>query len=222
MGYRIARFLIRIILSLVCRMEVRGWDQGLTSGGFIIAANHVGRLEVPIVYYFLNRQDIIMLVAEKYKKSPVYRWFVKRLDGIYIDRFNADFAAMRETLKRLQKGGVLVMAPEGTRSTTGALIEGRDGASYLAAKAGVPIYPVGVTGTRDRQVIANLKRLRRSEVVINVGLPFTLPPIKGKDKEETLKAYTDEIMCRIAAQLPEDYRGIYADHPRLKELLGAS
>ncbi|NJN80793.1 MAG: hypothetical protein HC797_10190 [Anaerolineales bacterium] len=51
------------------------------------------------------------------------------------------------------------------------------------------------------------------------GEPFTLPPIPRDKREETLKQYTDEIMCRIAVMLPKHNRGFYADHPRLKELL---
>jgi 1-acyl-sn-glycerol-3-phosphate acyltransferase len=43
--------------------------------------------------------------------------------------------------------------------------------------------------------------------------------LPARDREETLQRYTDEIMCQIAALLPEEYRGVYRDHPRLKELL---
>lgn len=219
MGYRIARWIIKIVMSLICRVEVRGIEHVPAQGSYIVAANHVGRLEVPVVYTLLDRRDIIMLAAEKYRENALTAWFFKQLNGIFIDRFNADYAALRETLKRLKKGGVLVMAPEGTRSKSGALIEGRDGASYLASVSGAPVIPVGVTGTRDREVLANLKRLRRSRVVLNVGPAFTLPALKSQEREEKLKEYTDEIMCQIAALLPEDYRGVYADHPRLKELL---
>jgi 1-acyl-sn-glycerol-3-phosphate acyltransferase len=52
-----------------------------------------------------------------------------------------------------------------------------------------------------------------------VGPAFTLPPFEGKDRDALLQQYTDEVMCRIAALLPEERRGAYADHPRLKELL---
>ena len=162
-----------------------------------------------------------MLVAEKYREIPLVPWLVKLLDGIWVDRFNADMGAVREALRRLHKGGVLTLAPEGTRSKTGALIKGWAGASYLAAKAGAPIIPVALVGTEDRVVLSNLQRLKRSPIVAYAGKPFTLPPLPNKDREAALEADTDEIMCRIAALLPPDYRGVYADHPRLKELLAA-
>jgi 1-acyl-sn-glycerol-3-phosphate acyltransferase len=115
-----------------------------------------------------------------------------------------------------------VIAPEGTRSPNNALIQGWDGASYIAAKAGLPILPVGVAGSSDKEVVHRLKHFTRLDVTIRVGPVFFLPPIESKKRDEQLAGFTDEIMCRIAAQLPEAQRGIYAQHPRLKELLADS
>jgi len=158
-------------------------------------------------------------VAEKYQKYGIVRWLVTKLDAIWLERFEADFHAIRETLERLKAGGVLVIAPEGTRSTTRGLLPGRPGASYMAAKSGLPVVPVAVTGTEDELVKARLKHLKRLDIRVRVGVPFTLPPAKGPERDAILQQGTDEIMCRIAALLPESYRGVYADHPRLKELL---
>lgn len=222
MGYKIARIFIKFLVWLLVRVEIIGSENLPPSGNFILASNHTGRLDAILVYSVLDRRDIIMLVAEKYQKLALARWFVKQLDAIWIDRFNADFAALREALKRLRKGGVLVLAPEGTRSKTGKLIEARPGVSYLAAKAGVPIIPVALTGTEDSFVIHELSRLRRPRAVARAGQPFTLLPLDDKNRDAILQKYTDEIMCRIAALLPAEYHGDYSDHPRLKELLEES
>jgi 1-acyl-sn-glycerol-3-phosphate acyltransferase len=69
-------------------------------------------------------------------------------------------------------------------------------------------------------VVDNLKRLRRSHFVLKGGPTFIIPPLPKEGRDEALKAATDEIMCHIAAILPPRYRGVYADHPRLKVLLG--
>jgi 1-acyl-sn-glycerol-3-phosphate acyltransferase len=221
MAYKFARSLIRLILSIFTRLEVVGAENMPSSGSLIIAANHLGRLDVPLVYYFLDRPDVILLIAEKYQKIPLVGWIVNRLDGIWVDRFNADFRAMRQALARLRAGGVLVLAPEGTRSPTEKLLEAKPGAGYLAAKAGVPILPVAVTGTEDRIVIHQITHFRRILIRIQAGQPFQLPPFDAKSphKDELLKQYTDEIMCRIAALLPPEYRGFYAEHPRLQQIL---
>jgi len=219
MIYSLIRFLIRLLVPMVMRLEVIGKENLPASGAFIAAANHLGVLDPVLVYYLLDRQDIILIIAEKHSKYTFVRWLVRSLDAIYIDRYNADMAVMRKVLKRLRKGGVLVIAPEGTRSRSGTLLEGKQGASYLAAKAGVPVVPVGGIGTEDRLFLTNLKRLRKTPVTVRIGKPFRLPSLPREDREAILQADTIEIMCRIAALLPPEYRGVYADHPRLQELL---
>jgi len=221
MGYYFARLVIRLMFTLIAHIHVSGMENVPRSGGYIAASNHIGRLDAPLVYYLLDRKDVVMLVAEKYQRYAIYRWFVRRLDAVWVDRFNADLSAMRAALNRLKQGAVLVLAPEGTRSRDGTLQPARAGASYLASKSGVQVIPVGVVGTNDRQVMTRLRRLRRLDINIYVGEPFVLPPIKGRDREAALQEYTDEIMCRVAALLPPEARGVYADHPRLQELLQA-
>lgn len=219
MSYHLVRWLIHFVVWLTARVEVHNRERVNKNEGVIVVSNHLGRLDVAFVYYYLNRRDVTVLVAEKYQKSGLFRWGVKALNAVWVDRYNADLVAMRECLNRLKAGHILVMAPEGTRSESGMLIEGRSGASYLAAKSGAWIVPVGVTGTEDALVKANLRRLRRSKVVIRTGEPFKLPPVPRENREAVLEQYTDEMMCRIAALLPPSYRGYYAEHPRLQELL---
>jgi 1-acyl-sn-glycerol-3-phosphate acyltransferase len=219
-GAFIARSLIWIIFKTIARIRVAGMENVPANGGYVVASNHIGRLDAPLVYYLLDRHDITLLVAEKYKKVALFRWAVRQLDSVFIDRFNPDIHALRTALSRLKAGGVLVLAPEGTRSQSGQLNEARSGTSYLATKIGAPIVPVGVTGTEDSIVFSRLMRLRRLDLSVRIGEPFTLPRLPVGDREAALERYTDEIMCRIAALLPDDHRGYYRGHPRLKELLG--
>jgi 1-acyl-sn-glycerol-3-phosphate acyltransferase len=97
--------------------------------------------------------------------------------------------------------------------------EGKMGVAFLAGRSGYPVLPVAVTGTEDRAIIQNLKRFRRSKIVVKAGDLFNIEIPKGRGREDAMRTATDEIMCRIGAMLPEKYRGVYADHPRLKELL---
>jgi len=217
--HKILRFLLRGLLHLIARVEVVGGENLPAGGGFVITANHIGRLDAFLVYDLLERPDIIVMVAEKYQKYALTRFLTHLVNGIFVDRYNADFGAVRETLRRLRQGAILAVTPEGTRSSSGNLIEGKPGGIYLAWKAGVPILPAAVTGTEDAVVKERLKRLKRLDIRAVAGKPFTLPPIGGADREAALQKYTEEVMCRIAALLPEERRGAYAGHPRLKELL---
>jgi 1-acyl-sn-glycerol-3-phosphate acyltransferase len=217
--HKIFRFFIRLILSLIARVEIIGFEN-LPAGGFVIAANHIGRLDAALAYYVLDRPDILMVVAEKYEKYAIFRWLVKLINGIFVDRYNADIHAIRETLRRLQQGQVFTITPEGTRSKSGNLIEAKPGGIYLAWKAGVPVLPVALTGTEDALVVERLKHFKRLDIKVVAGPAFSLPrEVKGKDRDAAMQQYTDEVMCRIAALLPPERRGVYAEHPRVKELL---
>lgn len=217
MAQKLFRIFVRIVLFFIARVEISGYEN-LPQGGYILAANHLGRLDSALLYYAIEREDLIMPVAEKYKNHWIFGPLVVALGGFFINRFDADVQAIREVLKRLKKGGVFVIAPEGTRSKTEALQEARHGAAFFASKTGIPVVPIALTGTEDRGVVANMKHFRRSRITIHAGKPFILPPLQGKDRDEALSAATEEIMCRIGAMLPESYRGFYAEHPRLKEL----
>ena len=213
---------LRSLLRLIARVTVYGMEYVPSSTtSYVAVSNHIGRLDPAFVYYLLRRKDIIMLVAEKYKEHTWSRLLAESINGIFVDRYKADVNAMREVLRRTKQGGVVVLAPEGTRSPNTALIQGWDGASYIAAKSGLPIIPVGLSGSGDKEAVTRLKHFRRLQVELHIGPTFTLPPLDNKTRDEQLAGYTEEVMCRIAAELPEAQHGIYADHPRLHELLVA-
>jgi 1-acyl-sn-glycerol-3-phosphate acyltransferase len=212
------RWLIRFVVNLIARVKIDGYENIPQDGKFVIATNHLGRLDVALLFYALEG-NFILPVAEKYERHWLYGPIGDAMGAIWLDRFNANVSSVREILARMKAGGILVIAPEGTRSKTEAMAEGKPGVAYLAMKAGVPVVPVALAGTEDRVVTNRLSHLKKSEINIVVGPAFILPLVNGRDREAALRQYTDEIMCRIAALLPEKYRGVYAEHPRLKELI---
>ncbi len=219
MMLRILRFLIRALIRLIARVEIRGKENAPLTGGMILAANHIGILDIVMVYYAIDRTDLFIPVAEKWEKIWWIRMLGKPLNLLFVDRFNPDLKAIRKMIALMEDGKCLIIAPEGTRSRVGSLIEGKPGVAYLAARSGFPVIPVGITGTEDKVVLGNLKRLKKSTITLTGGKPFIIPPLPNKDRDAALKNATDEIMCQIAALLPEKYRGVYAGHPRLRELL---
>ena len=218
MKFRIMRFLIRMWVALIARVEVHGMHE-LPEGNIFVVANHLGRLDTAVFFCVIDREDIIMPIAAKYRSHPLYGLMGWAVDGIWLSGDGTDAAALRQTLTRMKQGGLLVMAPEGTRSATEAMQEAKLGAAFLADKSGYPIVPVGVSGTEDRLVKANLRHFRRSHIVVRGGEPFVLEVPPGRGRELAYREATTEIMCRIAALLPERNRGVYAEHPRLAEIL---
>lgn len=212
------RSLIRLVFNLIARVDVSGYEHVPTQGNFVIATNHLGIVDAPLAFYALDRWDLFVLVGEKWEKNRFFKWLGGHFNFVFIDRFRPDIKTLRKVMALMDQGKNLVIAPEGTRSRTGALIEAKPGVSYLATRLGQPIVPVGISGTEDRVIFGNLKRLRRSHIVLKAGPAFTLPPLPRENRDAALKQYTDEIMVRIAALLPPEHRGVYTDHPRLKEL----
>jgi 1-acyl-sn-glycerol-3-phosphate acyltransferase len=218
----ILRWILRRLIDLIARVEIRGYENVPTEGAFIIATNHLGMLDATMLFYAVDRWDVFIPVAEKWEQSAFLRWLGQYANFVFIDRFNPDLKAMRKIIRLMESDHILVIAPEGTRSRVGSMIEGKPGASYLAAKLQRPIVPVGLAGTADKSVLANLRRLRRTPIVVTAGKAFTLPNLPSGNRGEVLVQYTDEIMCRIAALIPDEFRGVYAQHPRLKEILAGA
>ena len=217
MKYKTLRSIVRFLMKIIADFEINGIEK-LPEGNVIIAANHLGRLDTAALLCILDREDIIMPVAEKYKDHPLYGAIGRAANAIWLNRFDADYSAFRQILERMKQGGLLVIAPEGTRSKTEALQAGKMGVAFLATKSGYPVLPVAVTGTEDRGIVENLKHFRRSKITATAADLLYIDIPKGKGREEAMRQATDEIMCRIAALLPPKYRGVYADRPRLKEL----
>ena len=215
----ILRFLIRFLLRLIAEIKISGREMVPLTGGMILASNHIGILDIVMVYFAIDRTDLFIPVAEKWGKIGWIRWLGGHLNFLFVDRFNPDLKALRKMIALMENGKCLVIAPEGTRSRVGSLIEGRPGVAYLAARSGFPVVPVAIIGTKDEVILANVKRLRKSHITLTGGKPFIIPPLPKENRDAALQKYTDEIMCQIAARLPEQYRGVYAEHPRLKELL---
>jgi 1-acyl-sn-glycerol-3-phosphate acyltransferase len=175
---------------------------------YILVANHLSYVDIPTMMH-VTPPGVIGFAARKYKdtwKEP----FFKMNSVIWITQFSADREALRFAVQVLEKGGMLAVAPEGTRSKTGGLGQGREGAAFLATRANVPILPAALWGTEK------VFHRPRPRVTVRVGKPFRLP--EGRAKGDQLAEYTEQIMCAIAALLPEKYHGIYAGNPRIAEM----
>lgn len=211
--------LVKVLLHTLTKFQVLNGERIPQKDGLLMTTNHVSRLDTPFLLAMTKRTDLVALVADKYKKKPFFKWILERISTIiWVDRENTDFSALHEVLNCLRKGDVVGIAPEGARSHGAVgLLEGKPGAAMMAAQASVPILPVSITGTE--KIYSNWMKLRRPPVTIRVGVPYTLPKMDKDDRQAWSARYTDEIMCRIAVLLPPEYRGFYADHPRLQELL---
>jgi 1-acyl-sn-glycerol-3-phosphate acyltransferase len=206
---------IRFLFWLLSDTKVYGLENIPPTGGYLLCSNHLGLFDAPLVFAMVPRKDCTALIAKKHQKNLIKRWMVNTVHGIWINREDSDTQAIRNVRDYLKTGGILGIAPEGTRSKSGAMQKAKTGAAYIADKASVPVIPTAITGTfRDFQRFLKFKRIR---MTITFGEPITLPSIERSHREECLQANTDLIMYRIAAMLPPEYRGVYASQKAQQE-----
>jgi 1-acyl-sn-glycerol-3-phosphate acyltransferase len=210
------RKIMEALLTTLARVEFCGLEHLPSDGGLIVATNHMSRVDTLLLFINPARKDITALVADKYKKYPVFNWILETGGVIFLDRDKADFGAFRVAVEWINKGVAMGIAPEGTRSRDGQLQPGKPGVVLLAQKTGVPVVPVGIAGTDT--FFSDLLRLRRPKVRVSFGPAFKVPPLDRANRDASLAQSTDEIMARIAAQLPEKHRGVYKDHPMVRVL----
>src|SRR5258706_12395332 len=155
MKYKSSRSIVRFMMNSIADVEIVGMEK-IPQGNVILAANHLGRLDTAVLLYALDREDIIMAIAEKYKNHPLFGVIGRAVDGIWLNRFEADFAALREILVRMKRGGFLFISPGGTRPKNEALQQGQKGGAFLRRKNGTPVVAVSVDSTSECRINPNL------------------------------------------------------------------
>lgn len=213
--------LVRFGFFLFTNKKVVGLENIPFDKPVLLTANHVGNLDALMILSipeFMKHPNLIVVVAEKYESYPIYKFGVKHLGFMFIDRFNPDIKTMKIVLRRIKNNGMMIIAPEGTRSPDGKLIEGKPGAAYIASKSNAWILPVSTVGTEDYNFREKFP-WKRIDITLSIGKPYQLPALPKENREEYLQSATDEIMCQIAALLPEDHRGYYQNYDRIQELL---
>jgi 1-acyl-sn-glycerol-3-phosphate acyltransferase len=186
MFYKFARLLCRIILVLLRRWEVKGAENLPSGGGAVLVANHVSYWDPVVVGCAFNRKVYFMAKSELFE-IPLLGPLIRALGAFPVRRDKSDRNAIRIAVKLLAEGKVIGIFPEGGRSHTGELMKLQPGAAMLAFKAGVPILPVALKGTRG--VL--------SKVTVMVGKPVSNQQVK-RAKKTVLEAASQQVMVQLA------------------------
>ncbi|MFI2712780.1 lysophospholipid acyltransferase family protein [Micromonospora sp. NPDC018662] len=213
--YTIGKLTVAPSLRLAFRPHVEGLEHIPTTGGAIFAGNHLSVADELLLGTVVPRHLAFWAKSEYFNgtglKGGFSKFVLTGLGAIPVERAGgrAALSAFDAAIPVLKAGDLVAVYPEGTRSPDGRLYRGRTGAARLAVAAGVPIIPVGVTGTDKAQPIGTrVPRPGRAKITIKFGKPldFTGRP----DDRTSLRAMTDELMSEIQKLTGQEYVPRYA------------
>ena len=182
------------MFRILFRWRISGVEN-VPAGGAIIAPNHQSFFDIPLVALVLalhGRRTHFMAKSELFR-NPVFAWIIRGLLAFPVRRGAPDRMAIRYAIERLKQGELVVIFPEGTRSKTGQLKEAEAGLSLIAARAGAPVVPVGIAGTR----LMFSSTCRFPQVKIVFGSPIYL----GRDENDgngTAENLGPQVMAAIS------------------------
>ena len=208
---RLAVAVGRVLYFLLLRWTVRGGEHVPVSGPCILIANHV-HLADPVLLMLAFPRPITFMAKEELFRVPI--WGQVMRDGGMFPVARAGTLQQKRDVMRLAEnlltqGRVLALFPEGRRSPTGVLIEGKPGAAVLAIRTGAPLVPVAIEGTE--QIRGKWWWLKRPRVTVTIGAPFHLTSAGSRVARSESARLTGELMRRVALLLPPERRGFYAD-----------
>lgn len=182
----------------------------------IFVCNHLSNSDGLVLSKVLKeKSDPYFIAGVKLSDDPITQLGTKIVKNIPIKPSSADKEAITKVVKALKGGDDILIFPEGTRSRTGAMIEGKKGILLFARMAKAEIIPIGMAGTDKLLPISESgdmgsEKWQRADVTINIGEKIEFP---SREKDEDKHEYDDRcmeiLMKSIANLLPEKYRGIY-------------
>jgi len=214
-AYEVARLLTAPARRGLVRLDVENPENLPTEGPAIVVANHLSFFDSPLLMFALPRPVSVLGKAE-YTDHRITKWLFCGSGMIPIRRENpADLVrAFAQVGEVLERGEVVGMFPEGTRSRDGLLHRGHSGAAHLALTTGAPLVPVGIIGTD--QILPTGARLVRPfrHATISVGAPIHAADAGfTKSTNRARREITDQFMSEIRRLCRQDYVDSYAPLP---------
>ncbi len=194
--YRWGQRLTCLFCKTFGRLEAHGVHHIPREGGVLLVSNHVSFLDPVIVGSAASREVHFMARSNAFD-IPGLGKLIAVYNAYPVNRGAPDLKALRNTISLLKNGNVVLIFPEGTRSTDGQLGTARDGASFIAHRAGVPTLPVYHQGA-ERMLPRNSKRLRRTQLTVTFGTPLELQTEGFETKREMYQQMGRQMMQAIA------------------------
>lgn len=207
---RVLRFIFKPLFTLLFKVEISGLENIPTDTGYVIAYNHISIFEPPFILAFWPEFPEALAGHDVWDRKGIQGIMVRGYGAIPVRRGEYDRESMELMLAVLRSGKAVMLSPEGGRSHAAGMRRANPGVAYLVDKAGVPVVPVAIAGTRDDS-FGDAIRGKRPAFHLKIGKPLRLPAIteKGAARREARQRNADEVMRSIGELLPEAYHGVY-------------
>ncbi|MCC7478185.1 1-acyl-sn-glycerol-3-phosphate acyltransferase [bacterium] len=203
--YYFSKYLVLAIAGPMFKLKVQGSAKVPRRGPVLLASNHVSHLDPPLLGISCPR-----LVRHMAKKElfgvGLLRWYMTNIGTILVDR-GSGRQALLDAVAALKAGDCVAIFPEGTRSVSGVMQQGRSGAVIIAIQSGCPIMPVGIIGS-EKAMTKGSKKIKSVPVTLRYGEPYTIDYSGDRENipKEVIRHETLVLMERIEALLPEHMR----------------
>jgi 1-acyl-sn-glycerol-3-phosphate acyltransferase len=170
-----------------------GREKVPASGGGLMLSNHQSNLD-PVLVGLASKRRLNYVARKTLFKFPPFRWLINSLDAISIDREGTGLDGLKETLKRLKRGEIVLLFPEGTRTPDGEVQAMKPGFCAVARRSAVPILPVALDGAWHAWP-RQQKLPRRAVIHVQFGDPIEPAEINRLTDEQLVS----EVERRIRA-----------------------
>jgi glycerol-3-phosphate dehydrogenase (NAD(P)+) len=195
--YFVARLLLTPAFLLWFRLERQGREHGRVPGGMVIASNHRSFLDPFVIGTLVPWRRRIQFVAKvELFERPWLGWLLNRLGAFPIRRGQSDETAMETAARAVERGGTVLIFPEGTRIRSGSLGRPKRGVGRLALETGGAVLPVAVHGTEH---VRRGWRIRPRKVKLRAGPAMTFPRTE-RPSPALAATVTDRIWPNIELQ----------------------
>jgi 1-acyl-sn-glycerol-3-phosphate acyltransferase len=209
---RFLAFLARLVFRSTTRITVEGGENLPQDGPLIVTPNHLSNADPPLIAGWvapaLGRRP--RFLAKEQLFVPVLGRLLKWQGAIPVKAGGSDPETYRIARKLLDAGEALIIFPEGTRNAEAVIGRALPGAALLATRTGVPVLPVGISGTDQFLGRGSPMPKLGARITVRIGRPYMLTTNPDLPRREALAAANEELLGRIAALVDERHRGTHA------------